>query len=693
MKKITLLAASVALALGLVGCDKAPTAPEATKSETQVTAAPVAALLSGVDQENFDPAVKHSENFFYSVNGTWLNKTEIPADKSNYGSFTKLADDAQAALRTIIETAAAKPNKTPGTDEQKLGDFYTSYMNEAGIEALGKAPIEADLTAIAAIADTNQLAAAFAEYQRMGAAIPLGWYVNNDEKNSTQYAVYLGQSGLGLPDRDYYLKDDEKFKSIRASYVAYIKDILALAGVADAEKAAERVLALETKLAAAQWSRVENRDADKTYNKLAKAELTKTLGAFPWETFAKAAKLDGVTDIIVQQPSYMEAFGKIFAETDLQSWKDYLSLRLVSEYSGKLSKAFVDRQFDFYGKVLSGTLEQQPRWKKAVNASDEVLGEVAGKLYVAEHFKPEAKARMEVLVKNLIQAYHDSIDTLEWMTPETKKAAHEKLSKFTPKIGYPDKWKDYSNLSIKPDDLVGNYKAAAAFAYNEMLNKLGKPIDRSEWFMTPQTVNAYYNPTNNEIVFPAAILQPPFFNMDADDAVNYGGIGAVIGHELGHGFDDQGAKYDGDGNLRNWWTDADKAEFEKRGKQLVAQYNAYEPLPGVHVNGELTLGENIGDLGGLTVALRAYKLSLNGKAAAVIDGFTGEQRFFISWSQVWRRKYREEELRNRLMTDSHSPSEYRAIGIVSNIPEFYTAFDVKEGDKMYIAPENRVKIW
>ena len=697
MKKITLLAASVALALGLVGCDKAPTAPETAKPEAQATAAPVAApvveLLSGVDKENFDPAVKHSENFFYSVNGTWLNKTEIPADKSNYGSFTKLADDAQVALRTIIETAAAKPNKTPGTDEQKLGDFYTSYMNEAGIEALGKTPIEADLAAIAAIADANQLATAFAEFQRMGAAIPLGWYVNNDEKNSTQYAVYLGQSGLGLPDRDYYLKDDEKFKTIRVSYVAYIKDMLTLSGVADAEKAAERILALETKLAGAQWSRVENRDADKTYNKFAKADLAKTLGGFPWETFAKAAKLDGVNDIIVQQPSYMEAFGKIYAETDLQSWKDYLALRFVSEFSGKLSKAFVDRQFDFYGKVLSGTLEQQPRWKKAVNASDEVLGEVAGKLYVAEHFKPEAKARMEVLVKNLIQAYHDSIDTLEWMTPETKKAAHEKLSKFTPKIGYPDKWKDYSNLNIKADDLVGNYKAATAFAYSEMLNKLGKPIDRSEWFMTPQTVNAYYNPTNNEIVFPAAILQPPFFNMDADDAVNYGGIGAVIGHELGHGFDDQGAKYDGDGNLRNWWTDADKAEFEKRGKQLVAQYNAYEPLPGAHVNGELTLGENIGDLGGLTVALRAYKLSLDGKAAAVIDGFTGEQRFFISWSQVWRRKYREEELRNRLMTDSHSPSEYRAIGIVSNIPEFYTAFDVKEGDKMYIAPEKRVKIW
>ncbi len=689
MKKITLMAASVALALGLVACDKAPqTAPTETAAVT-----PAKTLVSGVEKENFDAGVKHTENFFYSINGTWLKNTEIPADKSNYGAFTKLYDDSQVAMRTIIETAAKKEGKVAGSDEQKLGDFYNSYMNEAAIEALGVKPISADLTAIAAIKDATELATSFGQLQGMGISIPFGWYVNNDAKNSTQYAVYLGQSGLGLPDRDYYLKDDEKSKSIREAYVAYVKDMLTLAGVADAKKAAARIMALETKIAEKHWSRVENRDADKTYNKLATADLAKLMGAFPWADYAKAVQLDAVTEIIVEQPSYFEAFGAIYKDTDLQSWKDYLSLRLVSEYSGKLSKAFVDRQFDFYGKTLSGTTEQQPRWKKAVNASDEVLGEIVGKLYVADHFKPEAKARMEVLVQNLIKAYHASIDTLEWMTPETKKAAHEKLNKFTPKIGYPDKWKDYSKLDIKADDLVGNYKAAAAFAYSEMRNKLGKPVDRSEWFMTPQTVNAYYNPTNNEIVFPAAILQPPFFNMDADDAVNYGGIGAVIGHELGHGFDDQGAKFDGDGNLRNWWTDADKAEFEKRGKQLVEQYNQYSPIEGMHVNGELTLGENIGDLGGLTVALKAYKLSLEGKDAPVLDGFTGEQRFFISWSQVWRRKGRDEYLRNMLMTDPHSPSEYRVIGIVSNIPEFYTAFDVKEGDKMYIAPEKRVKIW
>lgn len=692
MKKVSLLALGVALALGLTGCDKAPQSA-ATAEPAKAVTEPAKPLVSGIEQQNFDPAVKHTENFFYSVNGTWLKNTEIPADKSNYGSFTKLFDDSQVAMRTIIENAAKKADKVAGSDEQKLGDFYNSYMDEAKIEQLGLTPIEADLAKIAGLKDHTEVAAALAEFQQLGASAPLGWYVNNDAKNSTANALYLGQSGLGLPDRDFYLKDEDKFKDIRAKYVSYLTDILTLAKVAEPAKAAERILALETELAKIQWSRVDNRDADKTYNKFAKADLVKTLGDFPWDAYAKVSGIDQVAEIIVEQPSYLEGFGKLFKATDVQSWKDYLAIRFVNEYSGKLSKAFVDRNFEFYGKVLSGAQEQQPRWKKAVNASDEVLGEVIGKLYVEEHFKPEAKARMEVLVQNVIKAYHASIDTLEWMSPETKKAAHEKLNKFTPKIGYPDKWKDYSQLTVKADDLVGNYKSATAFAYGQMRDKLGKPVDRSEWLMTPQTVNAYYNPVNNEIVFPAAILQPPFFNMEADDAVNYGGIGAVIGHELGHGFDDQGAKFDGDGNLRDWWTESDKTEFEKRGKQLVEQYNQYEPLPGMHVNGQLTLGENIGDLGGLTVALKAYKLSLEGKDAPVIDGFTGEQRFFLSWSQVWRRKGREEYLRNMLLTDPHSPSEYRVIGIVSNIPEFYSAFGVKEGDKMYIAPEKRVKIW
>lgn len=560
MKKVSLLALGVALALGLTGCEKAPQSASPAEPAT-AAAAPAKPLVSGIEQQNFDPAVKHTENFFYSVNGTWLKNTEIPADKSNYGSFTKLFDDSQVAMRTIIENAAKKTDKVAGSDEQKLGDFYNSYMDEAKIEQLGLTPIEADLAKIAGLKDHTEVAAALAEFQQLGASAPLGWYVNNDAKNSTANALYLGQSGLGLPDRDFYLKDEDKFKDIRAKYVSYLTDILTLAKVAEPAKAAERILALETELAKIQWSRVDNRDADKTYNKFAKADLVKTLGDFPWDAYAKASGIDQVAEIIVEQPSYLEGFGKLFTATDLQSWKDYLAIRFVNEYSGKLSKAFVDRNFEFYGKVLSGAQEQQPRWKKAVNASDEVLGEVIGKLYVEQHFKPEAKARMEVLVQNVIKAYHASIDTLEWMSPETKKAAHEKLNKFTPKIGYPDKWKDYSKLTVKADDLVGNYKSATAFAYSQMLDKLGKPVDRSEWLMTPQTVNAYYNPVNNEIVFPAAILQPPFFNMEADDAVNYGGIGAVIGHELGHGFDDQGAKFDGDGNLRDWWTESDKTEF------------------------------------------------------------------------------------------------------------------------------------
>jgi len=684
MKVITIMVVGFMLTMTLAACSDSPqtAAPE-----------PVKALLSGVEKENFDPSVKHTDNFYYSVNGTWLKNTEIPADRSNYGTFSKLEDEAQLAMRTIIEAAAARKSTVADADEKKLGYFYASYMNEAAVEALGVQAIQADLARIASIKDSNDLATAFGEFQNMGGTIPISWDVYNDAKNSTSYAVYIGQSGLGLPDRDYYLNDDEKFKAIRNAYRLYLKDMLNLAGVADAENAASRILALETRLAEKQWSNVENRDADKTYNKLFKADLMMLLGNFPWDSYAKAVKLDSVNELIIQQPSYLAAFGAIYKETDLQTWKEYLAIRFVSEYADKLSKVFVDRQFEFYGKTLTGKTEQQPRWKKAVDASDTVLGEVVGKLYVARYFKPEAKARVEVMVQNLIKAYHVSIDGLEWMTPETKKAAHEKLNKFTPKIGYPDRWKDYSRLEIKADDLVGNYKAVAVFNNMQMLDKLGKPIDRSEWFMTPQTVNAYYSPSNNEVVFPAAILQPPFFNMEADDAVNYGGIGAVIGHELSHGFDDQGSKFDGDGNLRNWWSDADKLEFAKRSNLLVEQYNQYSPISGMQVNGQLTLGENIADLGGLTVALRAYILSLAGKPAAVIDGFTGEQRFFIGWSQIWRRNGREEYFRNQLLTGPHSPSEYRVIGIVSNIPEFYKAFGVQAEDKMYIAPENRVKIW
>ncbi|HSG52897.1 MAG TPA: M13 family metallopeptidase, partial [Rheinheimera sp.] len=554
-------------------------------------------------------------------------------------------------------------------------------------------PLQPQLDAIKAVTDKAQLPALFARLQRDGVGIPFGWFVNNDAKNSTEYGVYFGQSGLGLPDRDYYFKDDEASLKILAAYQAYLTDMFALAGYTDAEAAAQRVFALEKALAEHHWTRLESRNADKTYNKMPVADLNSKMGAFDFAAFASGVKLAAVTDVIVRQPSYFEGFAKVFEATDLQSWQDYMAMKTIHGYADKLSSNFADRRFDFYGKTLSGIQEQQPRWKRAVDASDEVLGELTGKLYVERHFKPEAKARMEQLVANLIKAYEISIKELEWMTEDTKVAALDKLSKFTPKIGYPDKWKDYSALEIKADDLVGNYVRASHWGFDEMVAKLGKPIDKSEWFMTPQTVNAYYNPVNNEIVFPAAILQPPFFNMEADDAVNYGGIGGVIGHEIGHGFDDQGAKYDGDGNLRNWWTEQDKGQFQARGAKLVGQYNKFEPLPGVNVNGAVALGENIGDLGGMTVALKAYQLSLDGKESPVLDGFTGEQRFFISWAQVWRTKFREEALRRQLSTGPHSPAHYRVIGVLPNIPQFYTAFDIKEGDAMYLPPELRVKIW
>lgn len=690
MKKLTLAAASVALALGLSACNK----QDDTSAAKQPVAAEVKApLVSGVDKQYFDPAVKFSEDFFLAINGKWLAETEIPADKASYGSFHLLRDNSQNAVKAIIDEVAARTDLKAGSDEQKLGSFYNSFMDEATIEKLGLTPLQPQLDAIKAVTDKAQLPALFARLQRDGVGIPFGWYVNNDAKNSTEYGVYFGQSGLGLPDRDYYFKDDEASQKILAAYQAYLKDMFTLAGYADAEAAAQRVFALEKALAEHHWTRLESRNADKTYNKMPVADLNGKMGAFDFAAFASGVKLAAVTDVIVRQPSYFEGFAKVFDATDLQSWQDYMAMKTIHGYADKLSSNFADRRFDFYGKTLSGIQEQQPRWKRAVDASDEVLGELTGKLYVERHFKPEAKARMEQLVKNLIKAYEISINELEWMTEDTKVAAQDKLSKFTPKIGYPDKWKDYSALEIKADDLVGNYVRASHWGYDEMVAKLGKPIDKSEWFMTPQTVNAYYNPVNNEIVFPAAILQPPFFNMEADDAVNYGGIGGVIGHEIGHGFDDQGAKYDGNGNLRNWWTEQDKGQFQARGAKLVGQYNKFEPLPGVNVNGAVALGENIGDLGGMTVALKAYQLSLDGKEAPVLDGFTGEQRFFISWAQVWRTKFREEALRRQLSTGPHSPAHYRVIGVLPNIPQFYTAFDIKEGDAMYLPPELRVKIW
>ncbi|AXQ14517.1 M13 family peptidase [Shewanella algae] len=684
MSKITTLALGIALSLGLASC----ASQQAPQSQAEVKKA------SGIELENFDHQVRHQDDFYYSVNGKWLATTPIPADKSNYGAFSVLYEESQAALKQIIEEAAAKPNKAEGSVEQKIGDFYAAYMDSTLADQLGIAPLKGQLADIAKTASHADVAALMGKLLTDGSGIPFGFYVNNDAKNSSQYGVYLYQSGLTLPDRDYYLKDDPKFVANREAMREYVRNLMSAAGYPHADAAAANVANIELFIAQSQWSRVESRDANKAYNKMSLKELQQLMGGFDFDGFAKAAGLSGKTqDVIVRQPSYFEKLGAEFGKFPVSAWQDYLAFHLVDSYAGLLSQQFVDLHFDFHSKTLMGIQEQKPRWKRAVDGADQVIGELVGKEYVARHFQPEAKARMESMIKNLIKGFEVSIDELEWMTPETKKAAQEKLSKFTYKIGYPDKWKDYSNLEIKADDLVGNYQRYARFEYQDMLAKLGKPIDRSEWHMTPQTVNAYYNPVMNEIVFPAAILQPPFFNMEADDAVNYGGIGAVIGHEISHGFDDQGAKYDGDGNLRNWWTDKDREEFQKRGAQLSAQYSQFEALPGKFVNGDLTLGENIGDLGGLTVALRSYHLSLNGKEAPVMDGLTGDQRFFVGWSQVWRRNYRDEELGRRLLTDPHSPSHYRAMGTPRNVEGFYKAFDLKPTDKMYLSEEDRVKIW
>ncbi len=650
-----------------------------------------AALNSGIDRENFDPSVRFQDDLYRAVNGTWLKKTEIPADRADYGAFTALIDKAEADLHAIIEECAAAKDNPPGSERQKVGDLYSSFMDEDRAEKLGMTPILPRLAAIDAVKTKEDLVHALAEKNKLGVGGPFICAVGTDAKNSDQHILELEQFGLGLPDRDYYL--DPKFKSKLAAYQVYVEKLLTLAKIPDAKKAAADIVALETQIAKAQWSKVENRNVDKTYNKMSVAELAKLAPGIDWKQYFADIGAKDVAYVTVAQPSYFTAMAKMLDTVPLATWKTWLKFRAVNGYAGLLSKDFVDAQFDFMGTTLRGVPQIRPRWKRGVSTVEAALGEAAGKLYVEKHFPPQAKQRMDEMVKNVMAAYRASILNADWLTAATKDRALAKLEAFTPKIGYPKKWRDYSPLEIRRDDLVGNMDRAAVYEWNRNINKLGKPVDRDEWHMTPQTVNAYYNPTRNEIVFPAAILQPPFFNMKADDAVNYGGIGAVIGHETGHGFDDQGSKWDGAGNLNQWWTPADRAEFDKRGDALAAQYGQFEPFPGFKVNGRLTLGENLADLMGVTIALRAYHLSLCGKPAPVIDGLTGDQRFFVGWAQVWRRMHREADLKNRLVTDPHSPSEYRANGVPRNVPGFYEAFDVKPTDKMWLAPEKRVKIW
>jgi len=653
-----------------------------------------AAPTSGIETKHIDASVRAQDDFYHYLNGGWVKTAEIPADRSSWGSFAKLREDTVPVVQGLIEDAQKDATAKAGTEKRKIGDFYASYMDEQAIEKLGYKPLMGELSKIRSVKDKKAIPAMIAHLSKIGVSTPYRMGVSQDARASTVYATHLSQAGLGMPDRDYYLKkDDAKLMAVRDKYLKHVETILALAGNKDAAAKAAQVLALETQLAEAQWTRVENRDANKRYNKFEVAKLDTLAPGYDFKGALGASGLGKSEYVIVSQPSYIAGFHKTLEEQSLDAWKTYFEWQLLRAYSEYLSKDFVDADFEFYGKTISGVTEQRPRWKRATAATEGALGEAVGKLYVAKHFPAERKAKMEVLVKNLMVAYKDSIDQLDWMGPETKKEAQAKLAKFSTKIGYPNVWRDYSAYKVVKGDLVGNIMRSAQFGYNRNVTKLGKPIDREEWGMTPQTINAYYRSTMNEIVFPAAILQPPFFDAQADDAVNYGAIGAVIGHEISHGFDDNGSKSDGDGNLRNWWTDEDRKNFMVKADALTRQYDAYSPIPGYNVNGKLTLGENIADTSGLAIAYKAYKISLGGKPAPVIDGMTGEQRFYGGWAQVWRAKMRDEAMIVQLKTDTHSPGQYRANGTVQNQPGFYEAFGVKEGDKMYVAPEKRVIIW
>ncbi|MGL4447066.1 MAG: M13 family metallopeptidase [Shewanella sp.] len=692
MRKVLIGGLCVSLIAGLSACNNPTTAvksPEASQTATAVSQA----LGSGIEFAHFDNSIRPQDDFYQYVNGTWLKNTEIPSDRTSIGAFYDLREKSRDDVKAIIEQVAAMPNLIIGSDEQKVADLYRSFMDTATLNKLGISPIQGELDAIAALKDKNELVRYFAHSQIIGGGTPMAFYIDIDAKNSSRYATHLYQYGLSLPEKDYYFNQAERFVNIRKAYLAHIEKMFTLAGLANPKASAETILALETAIAEKHWDVVQTRDSTKTYNLYQVKDLPKLAPDIDWTGYLAVLGADKQTDIIINQPSYIQGLNEIIKTTDLATWQTYLQWQTLTRAASNLTEALDNENFAFFAKTLNGQAEPEPRWKRGVATVNSLLGEVVGKVYVKRHFTPQAKERMQALVENLRGAYGDSIKELTWMSDATKVAAADKLAKFNPKIGYPNKWEDYSKLTIKADDLFGNATRASQVEHSKSLAKLGAPIDRDEWHMTPQTVNAYYNPTMNEIVFPAAILQPPFFNLQADDAVNYGGIGAVIGHEMGHGFDDQGAKFDGEGNMRDWWTEQDLKEFSERGKALIAQYNGYSVFDDLHVNGSLTLGENIGDLSGVTIAYRAYKKSLNGKEAPVIDGLTGDQRFFIGFTQIWRAKAKEEALRNRVATDPHSPAEFRALGALSNMPEFYTTYDVKPGDAMYIAPEKRVKIW
>ena len=650
------------------------------------------ALPSGITTDELDPHVRPQDDLFRHVNGRWIDRTEIPEDKARYGSFTLLAEEAERAVRDIVHESQ---EAEPGTEARKVGDLYTSFLDEERIEALGAEPLAPLLAEVDAVADVDALLRLVGSWERRGLPSFAQLFVDNDPGDPERYVLFAEQGGLGLPDESYYRED--KFESVRTAYRAFVAQLLGLAGLDDAEGRADRVVELETALAASHWDNVRTRDSQATYNPLPWSEaaaLAEGVELAAWRDAVGAP--EGTFDtVVVREPSFVTGLAGLLTAERLDAWRDWARWQVVRSSAAYLSSAFVEANFGFYGRTLSGTPVQRARWKRGVSLVEGALGEAVGRIYVERHFSPTAKAAMDVLVENLVEAYRQSIGQLAWMTDETRARALDKLEKFTPKIGFPVRWRDYSALEVDPADLLGNVRASAAFGFDRELGKIGRPLDRDEWFMTPQTINAYYNPGFNEIVFPAAILQFPFFDEQRDAAANYGAIGAVIGHEIGHGFDDQGSRYDGDGRLTDWWTADDRAAFERLTASLIEQYDALAPaqVPDHHVNGSLTIGENIGDLGGLAIAWKAYLLSLDGAEPPVVDGLTGAQRFFLSWAQAWQMKLRDEEAIRLLAIDPHSPNEFRCNQIVRNIDAFYDAFDVTERDALWLPAEDRVTIW
>ncbi|MDT9598479.1 M13 family metallopeptidase [Sphingosinicella rhizophila] len=645
----------------------------------------------GMDLEGMDRDTAPGDSFYQYASGRWDRRTEIPSDRARWGGFDILRDLSDQRVRLILEDAA-RASASAGTELRKIGDFYAGFMDEEAIERRGADPLQPYLGAIGKIASRTDLARALGEANQAGVAVPINLSVRQDYKDSSLYAAYLSQGGLGMPDRDYYLQDgSEKFASLRDAYVHHVAAMLRLAGLSEPEARARRIFDLETKIAKAHWSRVEQRHLDKLHNPMSRAELDLKMPGFPWPIYLAAAGAGKQGSFIVAHPSAIAGAASLLQSEPLQNWRDYLSYQTISAAGPMLSRPFVEQDFAFKGRAIQGTPELKERWKRGTDLVGTMMAEAVGRIYVRRHFPPEAKAKADELVRNLIAAMDARLARLAWMSPATKAKARAKLATFKPKIGYPDTWRDYSRLRIVAGDNLGNMMRAKRFEYQRNLDKLGKPVARDEWIMSPQTVNAYANPSLNEVVFPAAILQPPFFDPNADMAVNYGAIGAIIGHEISHHFDDQGRKFDAEGNLSEWWSPEDLSRFQALSAQVVAQYAAYEPVAGTHVNGELTLGENLADLAGLNMAYDAYKLSLNGKTDAVNDGFSGDQRFFLGFAQIWRTKYRAPALLQVLTIDPHSPNHLR-VNVVRNLDSWYSAFGVTKG-ALYLAPENRIRIW